>query len=319
MNGRKKYNRKRNYSRKYTRKSRAKKGLLSRLADKKINTVFERRAKEIAQKEARKAVAYYNTRGSWLAAGASWPTNDTHPPLADMFAIRPIDFFLREIAKIGGYLDTDISAQLQAGTPPPVYDPRKMRIHIKQIKLQFDFVNQGVNTAQVDMCVWRCKYNKFLLAQDLTPGPMINPQPEYYDHQPFSQFNTINHDALRAFRDNDANTSRPTLVAHKRISLSPPRMMDDPAGGGGNRLNTVKYVRINLQKVYSGLGRPEKYDLETQLSPIHTAGSLSDVRYFFSIRVDRDVACRGVSIVKFCRGSSIPSQVVFDRLAPDAE
>jgi len=302
--------RRKTFSKNYKKKS-----YYSRLKDKKINTTVERRALEISKGQDEKDIPYYSTRGTWLLGNAQFPLNDTYPALADCPEILNTAFWVHEFGKVGGYLNSNISDAVAA---QPAYDAREMKIHLKLLKVSFDFLNEGVEPAQVDMCIWRFPYNKHLLSTNAAPGPTVNPQPQWMHHKPFTNFNSITREAVDYHqKDADNVQSTKTLLAHKRILVYPNRQIDDPAAGGANRLNTRRWKNLTMSKNYKGLGFGEKYELEDQqVSPIGTAGSMSNHRYYLSIRVDNTVRFRGVSIVKFCKGKNIPLNLIFDRGAP---
>lgn len=287
-----------------------------KLKDKKINTLYEKRSKQIVDSALQKATPYYLVRGVYLDPGSTWPLNDTFPTVADGYNLLESQFFVRQFAHVGGYLETDISNEMIV-LPT---ENRDMKIHIKQIKLDFAFVNQGIEDLQVDLCIWRFPYNKYILANTAIPGPLDNPTPQYYNHKPFTPFYGIDKMADQAWKEDDANMKvKKHLIGHKRITVPHPKMIDDPAAGGSNRQNTVKWKSIKIVKTYKGLGYSEDYQIEpTNISPIATAGSLSKNRYFITIRTTDEVRFRGIATVKFCRGKGTPDQVVFDRIAPNS-
>ena len=319
----KRYNAKKNYRNKKTKKfpKRKNNSYRSRLADKKINTLVEYRAKEIAIDETRKAIPYYSTRGLWLMPGANWPGNDIWPPRQDSLTMTNQQFFSREIAKVGGYLKTELSDEVtETNIAPWPFEGRDMYIHIKEIKLLFRFTNQTPEDIEVDICLWRVPYNKFLLAADAQPDATKNPQPQYMWHPPFTFYNTISSHSRKLFVDQDTNMKAThQRLAHKRIKVrASPYMLDDPAGGGGNRINVEKWYSMNITKTYANLGRKEKYQIETSISPISTRGSLSDNRYYYTIRSTGTIQFQGVTSVMFCRGEGTPETVLFDEGAPAA-
>lgn len=310
-----------------TRYSRKKKSFMSKLRDKKINTLFEVRAKEIAVKADQKAIEYYYTRGVWLAAGAHpWPVNDTNPPPADWGYVLDNQFYSREFCKIGGYLAADLSTEVQDDMQPPAQPltfrgERELMLHIKQIKIAFEFLNLGHTNVTVDFSVWRVPYNKYLLSTDNLPDAMKNPVPSYFDHAPMTIYNQITSAATADWRSSNANIKiQKERVAHARLVIKPGRMVDDPAAGGGSRINTEVWHKLTINKKYKGLGKAEKYTLTPQtISPVSTAGSLSEHRYFFCFRTfNGNLSFRGVSSVKFCKGKNVPENIIFDAGAPNA-
>ena len=101
-----------------------------------------------------------------------------------------------------------------------------------------------------------------------------------------------------------------------------PKMIDNSQAGGADRLNTVKYHTLKLNKYWKGLGKRERYKIEAAAAgPLANAnvGSLADARYFLSFRCTAPVQFLGVTICKFCADAGLARQVVFDRLAPQAQ
>lgn len=308
------------YRKKYTKSNRKyrkktygkKKSYIARLKDKKINTLAEHRSKQIALQVQQKAVQYYATRGVWLGGQAIWPINDTYPAIQDSMTILNSQFWYREFAKVGGYLDTDISNQMiTAGS-----EPRNMIIHLKSFKIHFDFIVQGQEKAIVDMCIWRFPYNKYLLASDTTPDATKNPQPQYFDHKPFTPYNTIDSFTVKEFHDAPNVTGfNKQLVASKRITVHPSSNLIDVQT---QEVNRIHWTPLKITKTYKGLGYAEPFEIQQQLSPVTTYGSLSNNRYYISIRVTNTVQVRGISFVKFAKGRNIPDEIIFDRIAPNS-
>lgn len=312
-----------------------KKKYLSRLRDKKINaggflcTLVEHRIKDIAKKEARKLNKpnYIVTRGVWLDTNAQpwFPLQDQWPPLASFNDLNETQFHVHEIAKCGGYLETDISAavQTQGGM-----DPRSMFIRLKEIALQFHFVNVGTRNAVVDLQITRFPYSKMALYLDQNAAtPAENPQPVYQDHKPFCTINTLTRELYKFYKQGDVtqgNQNRVfSVLARKRIVVRPGRMIDDPTGAANaNRVNITNYKGLRIKKYWKGLGKKERYQIINgnagpNAGPIR--GSLADARYFWSMRVSAPIKYLGVTAVKFCGSSALDRQLVFDLGAPLAQ
>jgi len=307
---------------------------LSRLRDKKINarvascTLVEHRIKDIAKKEALKLNKpnYIVTRGVWLDPQAQpWlPLTDQWPPLASFFDINETQFHSFEVAKCGGYLETDVSAAVETGL---AIDARNMFVRIKQIALQFHFVNVGTRNAVVDLQLTRFPYSKMALYLDVNAAmPAENPQPVYQDHKPFCTINTLTRELYKFYKQSDVTQGNQkrifTVLARKRIVVRPGRMIDDPTGGGAAATNMTNYKGLRIKKTFKGLGKKEKYQI-IQGNPGPNAGpirgSLSDHRYFWSMRCTAPVKYLGVTAVKFCGSSMLDRQVVFDVGAPLAQ
>lgn len=314
---------KRKYKKKYKKKYKSR--YSSRLRDSKINTLVEKRMQEIAQKEAMKVNKpnWIVVRGTWnLPQAAAWPAlEDQWPPIADFQTIDETQFHSHELAKCGGYLNSEVSDQLVATG----VDRRSMYLTIKEIRARFHFVNTGAKAVLVDFQIVRMPYDKMVLFLSQAPQPSQNPHPVYQDHRPFTSLNTISKEALAYYKQPDITqgnfTRRVQLLARKRIVLPPPKMIDNPGAGGADRLNTLDYRSLNLNKFWKGLGKKERYQIiNGQQGPAQSLeGSLADARYFFSIRVTG--ACRyiGVTQVKFAASHILDRQLIFDRGAPQAQ
>jgi len=297
------------------------------LADRKINSLVERRMQQISRAEALKLnpINWLAERGVWQnpAPAQAWdPLEDQWPALADWGTLNPTQFYAQQFCRIGGYQNTNFSDELQATG----VDLRSQFIRIKHIKLDFKFTHANNYSVLVDMQMCRIPYDKDTLINDANPIPTVNPGPVYQDHKPFTSVNTISRQALAYYKQVDrtqGNFNRHVRVlARKRILMPAPRMIDDAAQGGGNRLNTVKYHTLRLNKFFKGLGKRERYKIEASATgPLANAnvGSLADARYFLSFRCTGPVSFLGVTICKFTATAGLSRQIVFDRLAPNAQ
>jgi len=305
----------------------------ARLKDKKLNTLEEVRANQIVQKALSAERTYYITRGSYLGAGNEYPKNDQFPSIAQSFRLLQGSTFINEFCKVGGYIrsqlttstaalpDADEEDDAKAEEDQEKRDLRDMYIHIKSILSEFRFLNQGNEEAVIDMCIWRVPYNKHSLAEDPdSPHPLTNPQPEFMWHKPFTPYNGLCYEYRRNWHTRDDNLIyKKNLLASKRITVFPNRMIDITGGSASNRQNTVKWVTLKLSKHYKNKGFQEEYEVENNVSPVVVSGSLSKNRYFLSIRTTQDVLFSGVTACKFCRGKNIPKNIIFDKLAPDED
>lgn len=334
----------------------------SKLRSKKVDTLIERRIVALSKKEVRKAVPvdYLMTRGLWYNTNAIDPaTGNAYPPISilrdqwptvDRFLqLTPTAFYYRQIAKVGGYLAEDWSAQLQAiGV-----DARSMHVRLKHIVTQFHFVNVLNKAVQVDIQIGRYAYDKQMLFLSQTGGtnePTSNPQPVYQDHKPFCTWNNLTAECRKFYKERNASTGdfnrKFSVLARKRITLKPSGMMDNPAptsqvppdpGQGqpvdwhglfsasvsaSERINKIKYTSCRLAKYWKGLGKRERYQiLPANVVPQQNTnnGSLADARYYYSIRVSEPCLMLGVSAVKFCSGKGLDRMVVFDLGAVGAQ
>lgn len=269
---------------------------------------------------------YKFVRGLWedLTADPRWDSyynTDVWPPLASFQEIGAGDFWVREIAKCGGYLENLISTQM---VNPGGMEPRDMYVKLKSIQTDFRFVNELAQTVVVDMQLTRFGYDKYSAYFSAAPVPSQIPGPIYQDHQPFTSPNTLNGQFKKAYKEPDAAAGAPKrrfqVLARKRIILRPSKMIDDPQGGGGGRLNTTIYHKLKLNKFWPKAGLRERYKiLESQdpEGPVAQTlrGSLLDHRYFWSIRTTADVKFVGVTSVKFAAGGMLDKQMIFDREA----
>lgn len=300
----------------------------SRLADKRINTLVEKRMSEIAAKAVAKQHApdYLYVRGLWenINANPTWDTfwhTDVWPDLANFETLSPApgQFWSKEIGKCGGYTETNISGQL---VNPGGMEPRDMYIHIKALEMDFRFVNENAKTVMVDMQLTRFGYDKNAAYFSQNPNVQLIPSPLYPDHPPFTSPNTLNSAFKRAYKQTDTDHPRRVwqVLARKRITLRPSRMIDDPAGAANSaRLNTVIYHKLKLAKYYKKAGQKERYKIlgGQQEGPLAAGlrGSLLDHRYFISIRVTERVRMVGITSVKFAASGLLARQMVFDTIA----
>lgn len=323
--GRRRRSRRRTRSRsrrKFKKRSRSR----SKLADKRINTLVELRMSQIAAKQIAKQHRpdYKFVRGLWESAQANpaWGTYygaDVWPPIESFGTILPgpNGFWVREFAQCGGYLDTDIAGEMvNAGM-----EPRDMFIHLKALQSDFRFVNSTNKTVLVDMQITRFGYDKSLAYFSQAPTNNLVPGPLYIDHPPFTSPNNLNGQFKRAFKEpTDALPKRRwQVLARKRITLRPSKMIDNPEAGGADRQNTLIFHKLKLNKFYKKKGLREAYKILTtgQEGPLagNLRGSLLYHRYFLSIRVSETVDFVGVTSVKFCAGSMLEKQMIFDRVA----
>lgn len=291
-------------------------------------TLVERRMAQISAKQIAKQHKpdYKFVRGLWESTQAATPWGnyyglDQWPPVASYQTINVNDFIVHEIAKCGGYLDSDISGQM---VNPGGMEPRDMYINLKSIQADFRFINQGSATVVVDMQITRFGYDKSAAYFAAAVIPQLIPQPIYTDHRPFTSPNTLNGQFTKAYKEPDSQVGLPhrsfQVLARKRIVLRPSRMIDDPTGGvNAARVNTSVFHKLKLNKFWKKAGRRERYKIlggaqEGPEAPV-LRGSLLDHRYFFSIRVTGTVGYVGVTSVKFCAGGLLDRQMIFDRAA----
>lgn len=265
---------------------------------------------------------YKFVRGLWESAQANpaWGTYfgaDVWPALDAFETLQPgpNGFYVREFAQCGGYLENLISTQM---VNPGGMEPRDMFIHLKSLQSDFRFVNSNNRTVLVDMQITRFGYDKSLAYFSQAPTNNLVPGPLYIDHPPFTSPNTLNGQFKRAFKEpTDALPKRRfSVLARKRIILRPSKMIDNPEAGGADRQNTIIYHKLKLNKFWPKKGRREAYKILTtgQEGPLagRLRGSLLHHRYFISIRVTDTVDMVGVTSVKFCAGSMLEKQMIFD-------
>lgn len=312
-----------------------------RLADKKINTLYERRAKQIADKAVQSVIPKFIQRETWLRAptyhadgsidnpGAVWPSNDTWPQPLDLLRIAADDFQYYQIARVGGYIESDIAAEMIQG--PAFFNLRDLYIRLHTLRLQFDVLNPGVETQALDIMVFRCPYNKHLVALDGTAAQAQslreNPVPQRGWLHPLTTFNTITGETVRAYNDSIVGLKiGVTKVMGGRYFVPPGKMLDDPTQGGGARVNQAVYKRIRLNKTWKGKGKKEMFENEVaqgavpaEFERLGTKGSLSHARYFLCLRASGNLVIRGVSAVRFSKGKDVPAQMVFDALAQNVD
>jgi len=310
---------------------------MSRLADKKLNTMYEKRAAQIAKSVVEANIPKYVQRETWLRQptyngdgtinnpGAVWPTNDTWPAPADLHRIAADDFQYFQICRVGGYLDGNVSADMIQA--PAFLDLRDLYIRLHNLRLQFDVLNPGVETQSLDIHVFRVAYNKHLIATDATAPQSQslreNPVPQRGWLRPLTTFNTITGETIAKYNDAIVGLKiAATKVCGGRYYVKPGRMLDDPTQGGAGRVNQAVYKRIRISKVWKGLGKKEMFENEPVQSPapaefirLGVRGALSNCRYFLTLRASGNLVMRGVSAVRFSAGKSVPANIVFDSLA----
>ena len=313
---------------------------MSRLRDKKLNTLHEIRSKEIATAVVKAAIPKFVQRETWLRQptfnqdgsinqpGAVWPTNDTWPQPNDLFTIGSDDFRYFQIMRVGGYLDGNVSADMIQA--PAFLDLRDLYIRLHNLRLQFDVLNPGVETQSLDLHVWRVAYNKHLIATDNTAAQTQslreNPVPQRGWLRPLTTYNTITGETVAKY--NDAITGLKigvTKVCGGRYYCKPGKMMDHPLGQilppnatpnqvatfiaqSNARVNQAVYKRIRIQKSWKGLGKKEMFENEPVQAPppaeftrLGVKGALSHCRYFLTLRASGTLHLRGVSAIRFSR------------------
>lgn len=306
---------------------------MSRLRDKKINTASERRMVQISTSIVNKSKTTYVTRGIWTRDG-TWGGADVWPGQNNSIQLNQATHITAQFARIGGYVNNDLSVEMTIGNDPanPTEQParpynfRDMFLRIKALKFVFRICNVGIETALVDICLFRCPMRKRLLALSNTgPTGIEANQPQIYWHKSFTTLNSVTSQCESKWKNQAANLvpNNHTLIAHKRFSVSPGRILDDPGAGGGGQLNQIKWKTVTIAKYYSGLGKREKYELV--LNPIspdaaNMRGQLADARYYFSMRssTPAPLLYHAVSVCQFQKGRNTPRQVVFDEVAHGA-
>ena len=327
--GRKRRSSRRVSRRRSKKKFKRRRGARSRLADKRINTLVEKRMSQIAAKQIAKQHRpdYKFVRGliERLNPNPSWATyweEDVWPAIDNFYPLLPgpAGFFVLEIAKCGGYLENLVSTQM---VNPGGMEPRDMYIALKSIQSDFRFVNSNTQSAVVDMQITRFGYDKSQAYFTAQPSVLHIPGPLYTDHPPFTSPHTLNGQFKKAYKE--PTTDRPKrrwqVLARKRIVLKPTHQMDDvTAGAGANaRVNARAFHKIKLAKYFKKAGQRERYKIltdgnEGQLAP-GLRGSLLDHRYFLSIRTTIAVDMVGITSVKFAASGMLDKQMIFDRLA----
>lgn len=315
---------------------------LRRLRTKKIDSLIERRMQAIAKKEVKQVIPKYIQRETWLRQptfnpdgsiaqpGATWPTNDTWPPPLDMHRIAADNFQYFQICRVGGYLESDIAAEMIQS--PAFINLRDLYVRLHTLRLQFDVLNPGVETQSLDIHVWRVPYSKHLTALDNTPDEQQslreNPVPQRGWLRPLTTFNTITGETARYYNDSISQLKLGvTRVCGGRYYCKPGRMLDDPTQGGGGRVNQAVYKRIRITKTWKGYGKKEMFENDPSAGPatpaefhrLGTVGSLAKCRYFLTLRASGNLTMRGVSAVRFSKGKSVPNNLVFDALAQDVD
>lgn len=296
----------------------------ARLRSKRIDSLLEKRIVAISKKQAQAVNKpnYLVTRGIWQdGQAAAWDVlQDIWPTLQNWHQMDETNMYAREIAKCGGYLDNDLSAQLVAAG----VDRRSMFIRLKNIACQFHFVNEGLKAVMVDVQLSRYAYDKMNLFLEAVPQNALNPSPVYQDHKPFCTVNTLTPELYKYYKQSDStqgNFNRKfTVLARKRIYVPPGRMIEDPQGVG--LVNTLDFRHVRLFKSWPALGKKERYQIingQGGAAAGSIRGSLADGRYFFSIRVTGPVKFLGVTAVKFCGSHALDRQLVFDLGAPQAQ
>lgn len=322
------YKKKINYNR-----GKYKKSYKSRFNDKKINTAIEKKIQDIAIAEDQKALEYYVVRGTFLLGNNVYPTDDTYPTLAQSIVLPPNQHFYREMGKIGGYLSTDLASS--GATVPPAFGGADMAInlHIKQIKMYIRVLNTSLQgeTATVDIRVVRVPFSKRYLAQTLG-SPLSKPILNLTVLPPFCEFNKLTPECKELWNQsafatgtaglvqNPRNIDFQTVCSH-RFKIPRGKMLDDPALGGGNRINSQVWIEKTITRNYKGMGRKEPYEFESLAGPHPNTiiGNTSKNIYYMSVKSDQDITFQALTSVKFCRGKAQASQLVFDRVAPGAQ
>jgi len=325
--GRRRFKRSFRSKRKYKKKKKS--SYLRRLRDPKINTLVEKAAQRVAKKEISAQATTYVTREVWTRDG-SWDVNDIWPDAANSLTINDQAPIVSQFARVGGYLNNELSTEM-AGVAPAYptelparpYNYRDMFLRLKSLIFDLRFLNTGQEQVEVDLCFFRCPIRKRLVALDgnVPAGQVLNiPQLEW--HKPFTSLNTITSQCAKKYKEQAANIvpDRHTLMAHKRFSIEPGRIID-AAGGGAASVNLTKWKRVRLAKYFKGLGKKEKYELVLNtISPDaqNLAGQLADCRYYMSMRATGNLVFHGCSACQFQAGKGTARQVVFDRVAPGA-
>lgn len=304
---------------------------IAKLKSKRVDSLLESRIVELSKKVVVESKTTYVVRGIWTRDG-TWPQADIWCPLANSHGITETQFVANQFGRVGGYLNNDLSVEMSIGNDPanPTENPaqpynfREMYLRLKMIKFQFRFLNVSTDSAEVDICLWRTPMRKRLIALSANaPSAQEANQPDLYWHRPFTFLNSISSQCSKKYRDQAANLipNNHQLIVHRRFTIDPNKMIDNPAAGGGDRINMIKWKEVTLVKYFKGLGKREKYELVLNtISPdaANLRGQLSDCRYYFSMRASGTLAWHAVSVVSFQRGKNTPRQVVFDEVAHQA-
>ena len=208
---RRRYRRRKTYRKK--RFARKKKSFMSRLRNKKLDTLYEKRAKQIAVKVVQAKVSKLIQRETWLrqptfnqdgtlqVAGATWPEDDTWPLPLDMMRMGNNDFLTFPIMRCGGYFSSDIAEEFIQD--PNFFRLRDLYVRLHAFRLSFDVANPGVQTESIDIDVWRVPFNKYATARDgisaQAQNQRENPIPERRWLKPLTTFNSLTSECSRAY------------------------------------------------------------------------------------------------------------------------
>lgn len=264
------------------KKSYKKRRNYSKLRDKKINTLIEKRIDEISKKNIAASTVYHYYDKDIVADGQSWTSPTELPLLTSYRPIAPGSLENKAVSDFGGLISDTFASSLDS------QDQRSITVGIKGIQCRFGFVNTSQQNARVTaQLIWIPNLNQ------QTDDAVDFLRPDVYMLYKYGSGNIL-YDGWSKGQLKNLATSPQTVrtysvLARKTFNL---RGIDSATA-------TEEYVgtkRVTLQKVWKNLRKHNIKDnsLEGML--------LTDGNYYFTIHSDLAVSGLqyiGATTVKF--------------------
>jgi len=273
------YARKRKRSR---RKGRSRKR--SRLADKRINTLFEKRALEIAKKEVKKSHEWYTTKQITKDPNFNWDTHGPYVrvPSASCFSLNPGSLYHLRLSDIGNILENDL---LPIGGTETLMN----NMRVSSFRSSFDFRYNGASDCLIDISIVKVNGSQLLATQTTMPNIlMVEPLNNFYKFWPAQLRQRLDYKFQR--------------IAHKRIKMRPAKIYTDShttSNAGSNQgyafantstVHTDPSRKVTLTKSFKGAGA--KLYVENAARPPQT-------EYYLLVVADRPIEFCAVHATRF--------------------
>lgn len=256
----------------------------SKLANKRIDTLFEKRCLEITKKQIKKSHEWYTVKILTKDPQFDWVTHGSwlRVPSASCFSLNAGTMFHLRLSDLGQILENSIFSA-------SANDALTNDLIISSFRNKFDIRYNGASDCRVDMSIVKVNGSQLLSQQTNVPTiEMIEPLNDLYEYWPSTVRQSL-----------DFKFSR---VAHKRITLRPAHLYTDNrivSNVGSNQgyaftsalsIHTDPQKSVTLNKYFKGQGA--KLFVQNALRAPQT-------EYYLMVAADRPIEFTCVTAIKF--------------------
>lgn len=216
----------------------------SKLADKKINTLFEKRAKQIADKAVKDSHEWYTAK--WITKDPQFDWAAHGPwlrvPTASCLSLNAATLFHLRLTDLGQILENSLYVPTQAS------DAVDNQLRISSFRSKFDFRYAGSAPCTIDISMVKVNGSQLLSTQTAIPTiSMVQPINDLYEYWPSTMRQNLDFKYQR--------------IAHKRIHMGPGKMFRNaylPTGQNSATANVAVYndpqKSVSITKAFKGAG-----------------------------------------------------------------